>query len=453
MSPTLPSELAGRRALVIGLGLFGGGVAAVRHLVRCGAEVTVTDLRDARALAPSLQALDGVPVRYRLGGQWCEDVAQADLVVANPGVPDDCPLLVEARRRGTPITAELNLFVAACPSSKIVGITGTNGKSTTAAMTAAMLEATGTRTWLGGNIGRSLLDHLHEITPDDYVVLEISSFQLEGLRALPWSPAVAVFTTFTANHLDRHKTMQSYLDAKREIFLHQRPQDTLILGADDPVVMESAREAPARVVAAGVTAHEPISPADVPLPGAHNLANAAMAAAAARAAGADDAAIRAGLRRFRGLPHRLELVSDRGGVRWFNDSIATNPESVYVALDALAGHGPIHWIGGGAGKDLDLRALCHRLARRVQTAYCIGREGPAIATLLRTFRGPRRSPEIVELETLDAAVAAAATAASQGSAVLLAPACASFDQYANFAARGDTFRRLVAALPAAAEVA
>jgi UDP-N-acetylmuramoylalanine--D-glutamate ligase len=453
MSPALPSALAGRRALVIGLGLFGGGVAAVRHLVRCGAEVTVTDLRDARALGPSLQALDGLPVRYRLGGQWCEDVAGADLVVANPGVPEDCPLLVEARRRGTPVTAELNLFVAACPTSRIVGVTGTNGKSTTAAMAAAMLAATGTRTWLGGNIGRSLLDHLDEIGPDDHVVLEISSFQLEALRWMAWSPAVGVFTTFTANHLDRHKTMESYLDAKREIYLHQSAGDTLVLGADDPGVMELAAEAPSRVVPAGTRAHAPIAPSDVPLPGHHNLANAAMAAAAARAAGADDAAIVAGLRGFRGLPHRLELVSERGGVRWFNDSIATNPESVYVALDALADRGPIHWIGGGAGKDLDLRPLCHRLARRVQTAYCIGREGPAIAKLLRTFRGPRRSPEIVEVETLDEAVAALASAAQAGSSVLMAPACASFDQYTNFAARGEAFRRLVARLPESASVA
>jgi UDP-N-acetylmuramoylalanine--D-glutamate ligase len=451
MPPALPSELAGRRALVIGLGLFGGGVAAVRHLVRCGAAVTVTDLRDARALAPSLQALDGLPVRYRLGGQWCEDVAQADLVVANPGVPEDCPLLVEARKRDIPITAELNLFVAACPTPNIVGVTGTNGKSTTAAMTAAMLEATGTPTWLGGNIGRSLLDHLDAIGPDDHVVLEISSFQLEALRATAWSPKVAVFTTFTANHLDRHKTMDAYLDAKREIYLHQSAGDTCVLGADDPAVMELAAEIPGHVVAAGTTAHDPLTPADVPLPGAHNLANAAMAAAAARAAGADDAAIIAGLRRFRGLPHRLELVSERGEVRWYNDSIATNPESVYVALDAI--QGPIHWIGGGAGKDLDLRPLCHRLARRIDTAWCIGREGANIARLLKVFRGPRRTPAIHDVGTLEAAVEQIAAVAGPGHTVLLAPACASFDQYANFAARGDAFRRLVAGLPKPASVA
>lgn len=443
----MPCDLAGRRVLVIGLGLFGGGVAATRYLVGRGARVTVTDLRGPRALAPSVQALDGLPVRYRLGGQWVEDVHGADLVVANPGVPEDSPLLAAARRRGVPITAELNLFVQACPTPWIVGVTGTNGKSTTAAMCAAMCAAGPHPTWLGGNIGRSLLDELPRIGPEDRVVLEISSFQLEALRPLRWSPRVAVFTTLTPNHLDRHPSLAHYLDAKREIYRHQGPTDTLVLGIDDPTVAALAPEARGRVVRAGADA-SPVDPADVPLPGRHNLANAAMAAAAAAAAGTPPDAIATGLRGFRGLPHRLERVAVRDGVAFWNDSIATNPESVVVALDAL--NGPIHWIGGGAGKNLDLRPLAHRLVRRVAAAHCIGAEGPAIARLLTAFRGPRRTPTVAQHATLAEAVRAAAAACPPGGHVLLSPACASFDQFPNFAARGESFRAAVAALAAPA---
>ncbi len=231
-------KLSGARVTVMGLGLFGAGVGVTKFLCRSGARVTVTDLHDADQLRESVAALDGWPVDLHLGEHREEDFTGADLVVVSPGVPDESPWLGLANA----LEAELNLFVKLCPARTIYGITGSNGKSTTTTLIGEILARGPRRVWVGGNLGVSLLDHLDEIGPDDIVVLELSSFQLQRLAPLRWSPQVSVVTNLTPNHLDRHGTMAHYVEAKQIIVRHQREGDVRVLNADDPFTAEFARD-------------------------------------------------------------------------------------------------------------------------------------------------------------------------------------------------------------------
>lgn len=460
-----------RHVLVMGLGLFGGGVAAVRWLARHGARVTVTDLRSAGELRESLHALQGVDVHYRLGGHDEKDFRRADLVIVSPAVPLNSSWLRLAKRLDT----EINLFFKLCRARTVVGVTGTNGKTTTAALTHGVLRRLG-RAWLGGNIGRSLLDEVEEIQPDDVVTLELSSFQLETLRFIKRSPTVAVVTNITPNHLDRHGTMENYVQAKRQIVAHQRASpspcrkgstfsafperagvggggDVKVLNADDPIV--SGFDGPAPTLRFGLR-----SPADVTfdgeairlgpyrvdvrgrrLPGEFNLTNMMAAAAASWAArpcpewaGAAEETFR----EFRGIEHRLEYVAEVGGVRFYNDSIATNPEATMAALRALPG--PVLLILGGSSKGLSFQELA-RAARNVRFAALFGRTARELDAVLG--RVPR---EI--FRDLDEAVLACVSRAVPGDTVLFSPACASFDMFRNFAERGARFKAIVRRLSA-----
>ncbi|MBM4020468.1 MAG: hypothetical protein FJ288_19475, partial [Planctomycetes bacterium] len=232
--PCAPAErFRGRAVTVMGLGLFGGGAGAARYLARAGARVTVTDLKDAGRLAASIEALKGLPITYHLGGHAAEDFTRADAVVVNPAVDKPESGFVRlARQAGAEITAEMNLFIEACPAP-VLGVTGSSGKSTTTALAGDMLRLF-RPSRVGGNIGISLLDELGDIRPDEWIVLELSSFQLEDLAALRWSPRLAVTTCISPNHLDRHKSMPAYIDAKKNIVRFQRPGDTAVLNADDP---------------------------------------------------------------------------------------------------------------------------------------------------------------------------------------------------------------------------
>ncbi|HEY2146422.1 MAG TPA: Mur ligase family protein, partial [Pirellulales bacterium] len=333
----------GVRATVMGLGRHGGGMAAARYLAEHGAIVTVTDLADAAVLADSIVSLADAPIeRFALGGHHDEDFAHAELVIVNPAVKPDNRFISLARQSGTRITSEIELFLEACPST-VIGVTGTVGKSTTAAMTAAAIEASGRRTWLGGNIGRSLLPDLARIRPDDWVVLELSSFQLHWLRSAARWPTFAALTNFAANHLDWHPNVEHYRQSKERLLDHAE-----------------------RVI-------EPWREPDVPTlqaPGCHNRANAALAAACAEAAGADGASIDRALSGFRGLPHRLALVAEIDGRQFFNDSKATTPEAAIAALDAI--DRPTWILLGGADKGVDLVPLCRAVGRRARGAALFG---------------------------------------------------------------------------------
>ncbi len=423
-------ELHGRRVTVQGLGHFGGGAAVTRWLVGQGAKVTVTDLADQRTLRASLAGLRDVPVeRFHLGGHREDDFRRADLVVVNPAVPPRDPLLAAAREAGVPVTSEIDLFLDRCRAS-VIGVTGTNGKSTTAAMTASILRASGGRCFLGGNIGRSLLERVDEIAPGDRVVLELSSFQLHHLGAEVRMPRVAVVTNFAANHLHWHGSLEEYRRAKQRIVTAGRPGDVLVLGGTSPEPAGWAALAGGRVV-------EPVSPEWLPslaVPGEHNRANAALAAAAAIAAGCDVEAVRRGLKRFRPLAHRLQPVAARAGRRIYDDSASTTPESTMAALETLQGK---TWLlAGGAGKGAEFQGLAGTIVGRARGAVFFGAVGERLLEQVR-----QRSPAFPALvvDTLAQALASCWQRSKPGENVLLSPGCSSHDQFQNYRHRGEVF--------------
>jgi len=444
----------------MGLGLFGGGVGAARFFARRGANVTVTDLKDTVALAPSVRALDGLPVTFHLGGHDPADFTEADVVVVNPAVPKESPYLTMARKAGATITAEMTLFVEACPAT-IVGITGSAGKSTTTTLAGAML-AKGGPTRVGGNIGKSLLEDLDAIRQNETVVLEMSSFQLEALAPLGRSPHVAVVTNLTENHLDRHLKMAAYIDAKKTILRFQAADDVAVLNADDPEVRTWADVGDGRVlwtslegpVAEGVFAdgsdavfrvggrEQRVLLADrLRLVGRHNLANALAAAAAAAAMGVDPGAIAEAAAEVEPLPYRLQPVGTVGGVRFVDDSKATTPRSAVVAMEAY--DAPVVLIAGGYDKHLDPGPMVEAIRKRARAVVLIGATAPALAQAIGTD-----GPAVERVEDLGEGVRKAAGLAWPGDVVLLAPGHASMDMFENYKARGDAFRRAVEALGA-----
>jgi UDP-N-acetylmuramoylalanine--D-glutamate ligase len=344
----------------------------------------------------------------------------------------------------------MNLFIERCPARQVVGITGSAGKSTTTAMIGAILEAAhagraGPRPWVGGNIGRSLLSDLPAMGPQDVVVLELSSFQLEDLASLQWSPSHAVITNIQPNHLDRHGTMEAYRDAKLNIVRFQMPDGLVFVNEQDVELAE-------RVIAAGAGqrlrtfAFEPAYKSVVQVPGGHNQDNAAAAIAVARSLGIADEWIRQGLAGFRGLPHRLEYVATRRGVRYYNDSKSTTPASAHLALEAF--NEPVVMLIGGRDKDMPFEALTHLLAERARGVVCYGETGEKLYREVCSHLQAASPAGRVELTgPLQDAVARAAAMSRPGDVVVLSPACASFDQFTNYEQRGETFAQLVRALP------
>ena len=449
------TSLDGRRVLVMGLGLFGGGAGAVRFLCREGARVTVTDLRSADALQESLQALESLPVVYRLGGHEASDFRAADLVVANPAVPRSSPFLKAAERRGIPVTTEICLFAERC-RAPVVGITGTSGKTTTASLAAEMMRRKTPLTLVGGNIGGSLLDRLDEITAETHVVLELSSFQLERLSELKWSPETAVITNFAPNHLDMHGSLEAYERAKRQIIAHQGEGDVEVLNGDDRKVRQW--RGPGRRVVFGTQrtsdcdvylehgeirhrlgqSEKTVCPAvSVALPGRHNLENALAACGAALCNAVTESDIAAVLRTFNGVSHRLERVADIGGVAYYNDSIATSPDRTQVALSALPPG--LVLIAGGYDKGLAYDALGRHIGRRVSHLILTGDTADAIAASVPAGSATR----ISRVDSLDDAVSVAVRRAGSCGTVLFSPASASYDRFRNYVERGDRFKTLV----------
>lgn len=431
-----------RRAVVMGLGRFGGGVGVAAWLAARGVRVVVTDRAAGATLTESVRALDartaGNPVEYRLGEHRAEDFASCDLLVANPGIPRpwENEWLLAAARSGAMVTTEIALAAGALPSrARTVAVTGTAGKSTTTTMIARGLAAGGVRVVVGGNIGGSLLDELEAITPEAWVVLELSSAMLwwlhEGMGeavssgAPGFSPHVAVVTNFFPNHLDWHGSAEHYEASKRSLLSHQRAGDAAVLGKG---VAHWATAPGVRRVEARVweRAHA--------APGAHNRDNAALAlAACAACVGEAESAARA-IGAFEGLEHRLSRVGrfrTAGGavVLAVNDSKCSTPEGVRLALDALGGAQPVRLIAGGADKGVPLDAIA-ALAPRVERVYAIGATGAALASSITGA---------ALCGTLERAVEQALADARDGDALLLSPGCASWDQFVNFEARGRAF--------------
>lgn len=449
----------------MGLGRFGGGVDVVKFACSAGAKVIVTDLAKPEALAGSIAKLKGLNVEYHLGSHDPADFQKADMVVVNPAVSLDNKFVQIARKAGRKVTSQIELFFELCPA-KIIGITGANGKSTTTSLIAHLLRSDRQKAedrrqktqdagritqyenvWLGGNIGNEpMLTIVDQIKPDDLVVLEFSSFQIEQLAQSGQAPQTAVLTNLTPNHLDRYGTFESYCKAKELIFqcqnLNENQPAVSIFNCEDEIGcrwFEKYRVQPGRLCMK-------FSADDVPagiskvfgLPGRANLSNLAAAVVVARRFGVSDEQIIGCLPHFKALPHRLQLVGESRGVRWYNDSKATTPDSAIVALKAF--DNPII-IAGGYDKHIPFDEFGLEIAQRAKAAILIGQTAQNIAKTIQTH--PQNHAEVRFAKTLAEAVELADGLAKCGDVVVLSPACASYDMFENYEQRGQQFIDLV----------
>ncbi len=443
-------ELKGKNIMVLGLART--GLAVARFVTRRGAAVVGVDARAAEEMAQARAALAPLPAVCHFGVEntaWLDGV---DAVVPSPGVPRDNPLLVEAAQRGIEVLSEIEL-AARFASMPLVAVTGTNGKTTTTSLLAAMLEAAGLRAFAGGNIGKPFIDHVDETW--DWGVVEVSSFQLEWVR--DFRPRIALFLNLSEDHLDRYDGLDGYGAAKARIFAAQQPGDVAVLNRDDPWVWDLRGRLTARVVSFGWSevaegafvagdeivwrgegAEERLPLRELRLRGVHNVENVMAGLCAARAAGVAACAAATAARRFPGIEHRLEFVRELSGARYYNDSKGTNVGAVEKSLASF--REPVVLIAGGVHKGGSYDALAPLVRERVRTLILLGASAP----LMRTALGA--SADTVVVPDLAAAVHAARAAARPGDVVLLSPACSSFDMFENYAERGRAFKELVQAL-------
>jgi UDP-N-acetylmuramoylalanine--D-glutamate ligase len=446
-------ELKNKRVLVVGLGK--SGIAAAMFLRRQGARVTVSDARSAMALAKEIPTLLDAGIMVESGGHGLLTFRRQDLIVVSPGVPMDTPEVKQVIGYGMPVIGELEL-ASRFLKGRIVAITGSNGKTTTTTLVGKILKEAGLPTLVGGNIGLPVVDLVPESMDESVSVLEVSSFQLETIEQFrPW---IAVVLNITPDHLDRHGSFENYAAMKTRITENQTAEDLLVLNAEDkPTQMIAAKTkaqifwfSPRRPIKQGAFVHgdsivfipnegakaEPIMPvAEIPLKGSHNVENVLAAVCAARLAGAPAEKIRASVRSFKAVEHRLEFVRTVQGVEYFNDSKATNVDAAMKAV--LSFPSGIHLILGGKDKDSDYTTLSSLLRERVKAVYTIG---SAAEKIERELHGVVK---MVGAGTIDVAVREASKAAVPGDVVLLAPACSSFDQFENYEHRGRTFRQIV----------
>ncbi len=453
-------SFAGKKVLVMGLGRFGGGVDVAKFACNCGAKVIITDLASVESLSDSIKQLEGFPdIEYHLGSHCAADFERADIIVANPAVPGDNEFLKLAEHLNKFITSQINIFFELCPAT-VIGVTGTNGKSTTAALTAHLLRNTSRRAvWLSGNIGNEpLLATIDQISSDDLVVLELSSFQLEQLGQIKKAPRVALLTNLTPNHLDRHGSFADYCTAKENIFKFQELNAppylpaVSIFNAEDEIAnewFEKYRKEPGRICIKFST--DDVSGEirqQFGLPGRANLSNLAAAIAIAKYFGVTDEQVKTHLPEFKPLPHRLELIAEINGIKWYNDSISTTPESAIAALEAF--EQPPIIIAGGYDKGLLFDELGEKIARKTKAAILIGQTAEKIAEAIEQKRltaenaeSAKKKNKVEVVESLGKAVDLASRLAVSGDVVLLSPGCASYDMFDNFGHRGREFCRLV----------
>jgi len=441
-----------RQRRVVVVGAARSGIAAAELLARRGARVTLTELRDAIDAAPALRA-SGVEIE--LGGHRPETMAAAELVVLSPGVAPDQPALEPARRRGAEIIGEIELAWRWI-RGRVIAVTGTKGKSTTTTLVGRMLDAAGREVLVGGNIGVPLSGQVEQSTPETVHVVEVSSFQLETTTSFrPW---IAVWLNVADDHLDRHPSVEAYAAAKARLFANQTADDWAVVNADDPLVMARTSGIAAQralfalsgrisggfvvdgewIVRRTATGLDRLIPvAAVELAGRHMLGNVLAAAAAASLAGCAPDALTRALRGFRGLPHVMEPAGEIGGVRFVNDSKATNVEAARRSIESFAG---VVAIVGGRFKGGDLRVLREPLAARGRAVVAIGEAAPLVRRALDGV------VPVVDAGSMGEAVERGYEAAAPDGVVLLAPACASFDWFRDYAERGDVFKAEVARL-------
>jgi UDP-N-acetylmuramoylalanine--D-glutamate ligase len=480
--------LAGLRVVVVGLGRE--GIALATWLANHGIPVIATDSQTKEKIGQNAIALESAGVELVVGGHPDALLDRADILFVSPGIPLELPFLQQAQRRKIPLSSESRLFCHLCPA-RIVGITGSSGKTTTTTLVGKMLAAAGRTTWVGGNIGRPLIEVVDQIQPDDAVVMELSSFQLEyfharlnknvDFTALPgpdparlaqllghWSPPIGAILNITPNHLDRHPSMKAYVRAKRAIINYQQPDDVAVMGLDDDMTRTIGNQYSQRVRWFSLEAEPPNGAGlyrndlvlldaegrpqliahrqEVLLRGMHNLSNILAASLLAQAAGVSLEAIRQVSTTFAGVEHRLQLVGQHRQVLYYNDSIATSPERLMAAIRSFTE--PMILLAGGRDKHLPWDYAARLILTRVKHLLVFGEAaeliGEAVAEARREM--PDSPTEVTRCEGLAEAVQLAARLAAPGEVVLLSPGCTSYDAFASFVERGHRFAELVAQL-------
>lgn len=451
-------ELNGKHVLVVGLGK--SGVASALFLKAHGARVTVSDTKSGDQLRNEIPILLDHGITVETGGHGERTFRGQDLIVVSPGVPVDAPPLVQARGLGENVIGEIELAAQFLPGP-IVAITGSNGKTTTTTLVGEILTAAGFPTLVGGNIGTPAISLAERAQRDTTTVLEVSSFQLETIQT--FRPKVAVVLNVTPDHLDRHRTFEVYANAKARIFENQRADEFAVLNADDPTCVAMALRTRAQVfwfsrqkeVEAGAWVRdgnilfrdasgqrEILQVSEIPLKGLHNLENVLAAVCAGALMGCAPEKIREAVRNFRAVEHRLEFVATVNGVDYYNDSKATNVDATIKALESFPAN--IHLILGGKDKGSDYTVLNELLRKRVKRVYTIGAAAAKIESQIVSAKDG--GPEVVHSQTLENAIRDAHSVAKPGDIVLLAPACASFDQFKSYEHRGKVFKQVVQGL-------
>jgi UDP-N-acetylmuramoylalanine--D-glutamate ligase len=446
-------ELKDKRVLVVGLGK--SGVASALFLKAQGARVTVSDAKSPKDLSDQIPVLLDQGITVETGGHGERTFREQDLIVVSPGVPVDAPLLVQARALGESVIGEIELAAQFLPGT-IVAITGSNGKTTTTTLAGEILTASGFSALVGGNIGTPAISFADRATRDTVIVLEVSSFQLETIDK--FRPRVAVVLNVTPDHLDRHRTVDAYVDAKARIFENQRGDDFAVLNADDSTCVAMAARTRAQVfwfsrqkeVERGAWVRdgnilfrekaqqrEIMQVSEIPLKGAHNVENVLAAVCAGSLMGCAPEKIRKAVTSFRAVEHRLEYVATIRGVDYYNDSKATNVDATIKAIESFPAN--VHVILGGKDKGSNYSVLNDLLRQRVKRVYTIGAAAGKIESQIKGV-------EVVHAETLENALRKADAAAEAGDVVLLAPACSSFDQFKSYEHRGQVFKEIVRGL-------
>lgn len=460
-------DWTGQRVLIIGAARQ--GMALARYLVRHGASVVLNDRRIADDLRQSMEALAGLPIDWVMGGHPLELLDNVDLVCVSGGVPLTLPLVVAAQSHGLPVSNDSQIFMEVVPS-KVIGITGSAGKTTTTSLVgqmaaiAAKTSAKISRAWVGGNIGNPLISNVDEMNENDLVVMELSSFQLEQMML---SPQIAAVLNITPNHLDRHGTMQAYTAAKNRILEYQNVVDTAVLGRDDPGAWSLLDSVRGELITFGMarppkgqsgtylldgwinlwdrsSTQNLIHQNEINLRGHHNLKNVLAACAIAAAAKIPVEAMRTGISEFHGAPHRLEFVRNWRGVDWYNDSIATAPERAIASIESF--DKPLVVLLGGRDKDLPWDELATLVHQRVDHLIIFGEAAGLIESAVQKSKSDTCIKTLAICHGLKDAVQKAADVAAPGSVVLLAPGGTSFDEFEDFAERGECFRKWVAEL-------
>ncbi len=454
-------EIKAKRVGVLGIGI--SNTPLIRYLGSMGVDITAFDKADEKTLGPVIESLKGLDVKYSLGPDYLDKLTGFDVIFKTPKVRFDIPELLREAEAGAEITSEMEVFCKLCPA-RIFGVTGSDGKTTTTTLIYKILQQHGYKCWLGGNIGTPLLDKIDEISENDMVVLELSSFQLHTMRN---RINTAVITNLSPNHLDVHTSMSEYSDAKKNIFLYQNENDTLVLNYDNEITRGFASEGPGKVIMfsrthdldegmvlsgtnivyrRGGNETKIVDINDILIPGVHNIENY-MAAAAATADFADPSDVKKIASSFRGVEHRNEHVRDINGISFYNDSIGSSPTRTIATINAFRSR--LILIAGGYDKHLPYDEMGPVIAEKVKCLVLVGQTSEKIEKALRDHinkSGLKCNIPVIRCSTMEDAVKNAYKNASAGDVVLLSPASASFDMYKNFEERGRHFKSIVSSL-------